>query len=50
MSVCVCVPQWPPLVIIGDKIESNVFCVVIVIFYLVPMHSGGLETSTYCCS
>lgn len=36
LSVCVCVcmrvPHWPPLVIIGDKIESIVFCVVIVIF------------------
>jgi len=34
MSVCACVPHWPPVVIIGDKIESSVFCVVIVIFLL----------------
>ena len=50
VCVCACVPQWPPVVIIGDKIESIVFCVVIVIFYLDPMHSGGLKTSTYYCS
>jgi hypothetical protein len=31
-GACMCVPQWPSLVVIGDKVESHVFRVVIVIF------------------